>query len=76
VRDTGPGLSEAALGQAFDPFFTTKAPGKGLGLGLSISYNIVRDFNGRLLAANHPDGGAIFTVELDVTAPPTEIAAQ
>lgn len=76
LRDTGPGLSEAALAQAFDPFFTTKAPGKGLGLGLSISYNIVRDFNGRLIAANHPEGGAVFTLELDLTAPPSEIAAQ
>ena len=76
LRDTGPGLSEAALAQAFDPFFTTKPPGKGLGLGLSISYNIVRDFNGRLMAANHPEGGAVFTVELDVTTPPAEMAAQ
>lgn len=76
LRDIGPGLSEAALAQAFDPFFTTKPPGKGLGLGLSISYNIVRDFNGRLMAANHPSGGAVFTVELDITPPPTEMAAQ
>jgi len=76
LRDTGPGLSEDALAQAFDPFFTTKAPGKGLGLGLSISYNIVRDFNGRLMVANHPEGGAVFTVELDVTTPPAEMAAQ
>jgi two-component system, NtrC family, C4-dicarboxylate transport sensor histidine kinase DctB len=64
VRDRGPGLSEEALAQAFDPFFTTKPPGQGLGLGLSISYNIVRDFDGRLSAANHPGGGAVFTVEL------------
>ena len=76
VRDIGPGLSEAALAQAFDPFFTTKAPGQGLGLGLSISYNIVRDFNGRLTAANHSAGGALFTVELDLSAAPEEIAAQ
>lgn len=76
VSDHGPGLSEDALAQAFDPFFTTKPPGKGLGLGLSISYNIVRDFNGRLTAANRPGGGAIFTVELDVTDPPAEMAAQ
>ncbi|WP_297620382.1 ATP-binding protein [uncultured Roseicyclus sp.] len=75
LRDTGPGLSQDALSQAFDPFFTTKAPGKGLGLGLSISYNIVRDFNGRLMVANHPDGGAVFTVDLELTTPPAEIAA-
>ncbi|NKX46446.1 ATP-binding protein [Roseicyclus persicicus] len=76
VRDRGPGLSEDALAQAFDPFFTTKAPGQGLGLGLSISYNIVRDFNGRLTAANRPEGGAVFTVELDLADPPAEMAAE
>ena len=76
VCDIGPGLSDEALAQAFDPFFTTKAPGQGLGLGLSISYNIVRDFNGRLTAANHPEGGALFTVELDLSAAPDKIAAQ
>lgn len=64
VRDHGPGLSGDALEQAFDPFFTTKDPGKGLGLGLSISYNIVRDFGGRLEADNHPEGGAVFTLTL------------
>jgi two-component system C4-dicarboxylate transport sensor histidine kinase DctB len=64
VRDRGPGLSEAALAQAFDPFFTTKDPGKGLGLGLSISYNIIRDFDGTMAVANHPEGGAAFTVTL------------
>ncbi|MEQ8369025.1 MAG: ATP-binding protein [Roseicyclus sp.] len=76
VQDKGPGLSEDALTQAFDPFFTTKDPGQGLGLGLSISYNIVRDFNGRMSAANIPDGGAAFTVELDLTDPPTDMAAE
>ena len=64
VRDRGHGLSEAALAQAFDPFFTTKDPGKGMGLGLSISYNIIRDFDGTLSAANAADGGAVFTVTL------------
>lgn len=76
VEDHGPGLSDEALAQAFDPFFTTKPPGQGLGLGLSISYNIVRDFNGRLMAANRAGSGAVFTVELDVTDPPGEMAAQ
>lgn len=76
VSDAGPGLSDDALAQAFDPFFTTKPPGQGLGLGLSISYNIVRDFNGRLRAANRAQGGAVFTVELDLTDTPADIAAQ
>ncbi|MCU4651769.1 ATP-binding protein [Roseibacterium sp. SDUM158016] len=72
VRDHGPGLSKDALAQAFDPFFTTKEPGQGLGLGLSISYNIVRDFDGRLSVLNHPEGGAVFSVTLRRSAAPAE----
>jgi len=64
LRDHGPGIAEAELGQIFDPFFTTKDVGEGLGLGLSISYNIVKDFDGVLRAENHPEGGAVFTIEL------------
>lgn len=64
VRDLGPGLSDKVMDQLFDPFFTTKSPGQGLGLGLSISYNIVRDFGGTMVASNHPAGGAVFTVDL------------
>lgn len=65
VRDHGPGLSEEAEARVFDPFYTTKRPGKGLGLGLSICYNIVEDFGGRLSAVNAGGGaGAIFTVSL------------
>ncbi|MCB1397003.1 MAG: sensor histidine kinase [Rhodobacter sp.] len=77
VRDVGPGLSDDTLAQLFDPFFTTKSPGKGLGLGLSISYNIVRDFGGTLGACNHPDGGAVFTVDLAAATDHShEVAAQ
>jgi two-component system C4-dicarboxylate transport sensor histidine kinase DctB len=64
VRDHGPGVPAAIAERIFDPFFTTKGVGKGLGLGLSISYNIIKDFGGSLTAGNHPDGGAIFTIEL------------
>jgi two-component system C4-dicarboxylate transport sensor histidine kinase DctB len=64
VRDSGSGLDPEVIPQIFDPFFSTKGPGKGLGLGLSISYNIVRDFGGLLGAANHPEGGAVFTLTL------------
>jgi C4-dicarboxylate-specific signal transduction histidine kinase len=48
----------------YDPFFTTKPIGKGLGLGLSISYGIVQDFGGQIHARNRPDGGAELIVEL------------
>lgn len=78
VRDHGAGLSEDTLAQLFDPFFTTKQPGKGLGLGLSISYNIMRDFGGTLTARNHETGGAVFTVDLAHAAVDAaqEVAAQ
>ncbi len=64
VRDTGPGLSEPE--KIFDPFYSTKEVGQseGMGLGLSISYGIVQSFGGRIRGRNHPEGGAIFTVEL------------
>lgn len=76
VRDHGAGLSQSAEAQLFDPFFTTKRPGKGLGLGLSISYNIVRDFGGTLSAHNHKDGGAVFVVDLTAAAASGEVAAE
>ncbi len=64
IRDNGPGFQENELKQVFDPFFTTKEVGKGLGLGLSISSRIVQDFGGVLKAQNHPEGGALFIIEL------------
>ncbi|SNT19316.1 two-component system, NtrC family, C4-dicarboxylate transport sensor histidine kinase DctB [Noviherbaspirillum humi] len=64
VRDHGPGLSEEAGRRLFEPFFTTKEAGQGLGLGLAISAGIVADFGGNLSGANHPQGGAVFTLDL------------
>jgi C4-dicarboxylate-specific signal transduction histidine kinase len=64
VRDHGPGLDDAAISHLFEPFFTTKQAGVGLGLGLTISAGIIRDFGGTLSGANHPEGGAIFTLEI------------
>ncbi len=66
VRDRGPGVPAAIRERIFDPFFTTKGVGKGLGLGLSISYNIVKDFGGSLSVIDHPEGGAVFAIELDI----------
>ncbi len=64
VRDTGKGIDDDKINSIFDPFFTTKDVGEGLGLGLSISNGIVRGYHGNLRAANHPEGGCVFTVEL------------
>jgi two-component system C4-dicarboxylate transport sensor histidine kinase DctB len=68
IRDTGPGIAEPA--RIFDPFYTTKqiSSEEGMGLGLSISYGLVQSFGGQIKGRNHPDGGAVFTVELDAAA--------
>lgn len=71
VRDHGQGLLPGDEDQLFEPFFTTKPVGKGMGLGLSISFNIVEDFGGKLTAANHPGGGAVFCVRLRRCAAPS-----
>jgi two-component system sensor histidine kinase HupT/HoxJ len=64
VSDTGPGIPEDQMRSVFDPFFTTKAVGEGTGLGLWISYGLVRDHGGTLSVANGPQGGAVFTADL------------
>lgn len=66
-RDNGPGIPPENLARLFDPFFTTKPVGKGTGLGLSISYGIVGRHGGELSAANHPEGGAVFTLRLPLS---------
>ena len=64
LSDTGCGMPEDVLNRLFEPFFTTKCAGEGLGLGLAISRDIVRDFGGDLLAENRPGGGARFIIVL------------
>ncbi len=64
IRDYGAGISESEMLKIFDPFFTTKEVGKGTGLGLYISYGlIVEQCEGKMGVANHPEGGAVFTLE-------------
>ncbi|MEA2875850.1 MAG: two-component system, NtrC family, C4-dicarboxylate transport sensor histidine kinase DctB [Hyphomicrobiales bacterium] len=64
IADNGPGVPSELIERIFDPFVTSKPVGKGLGLGLSISYGIVQDFRGSIHASNRPEGGAELTIEL------------
>lgn len=62
TADSGPGIPVEHLEKIFDPFFTTKE--KGTGLGLAVSYNIVKSYHGDIVVENRPGGGTIFRVRL------------
>lgn len=60
IKDTGPGFSPQTQDRVFEPFFTTKR--RGMGLGLAIVSDVIRNSNGTIRADNHPEGGAIMTL--------------
>jgi CheY-like chemotaxis protein len=64
VRDNGPGVPRHLAPYLFTPFFTTKAPGEGTGLGLSLSYGLVKAHGGDLVYEAPAEGGAEFRVTL------------
>lgn len=64
IADNGPGIPEAARQKLFDPFFTTKPVGKGTGMGLSISYQIVTERHGGLLQCHSSAEGTEFVIEI------------
>lgn len=66
VSDSGAGIASEHIKSLFDPFFTTKEIGEGLGLGLSISYGIVREFGGDILVDSAPGRGSTFKVVIPV----------
>jgi len=67
VQDNGEGVRAENLSRIFDPFFTTKPEGKGVGLGLAVSYGIVEAHGGDIAVASKPGEGATFTVTLPVS---------
>ncbi len=65
IYDDGPKIPESVINKIFDPFFTTKEAGKGTGLGLNISYDIiVNKHKGKLLVKNCPEKGVKFIIKL------------
>jgi signal transduction histidine kinase len=66
VRDNGTGIDPVHLDKIFDPFFTTKDVGEGMGLGLSISYRILREQGGNLSARSEKGKYTEFTLEIPV----------
>ena len=74
VEDNGEGVRAENLSRIFDPFFTTKPEGKGVGLGLAVSYGIVEAHGGDIAVTSKPGEGAIFTVTLPVSGNPEEPA--
>jgi signal transduction histidine kinase len=62
--DTGTGIPSDDLKKIFDPFYTTKDPGKGTGLGLALSYNIIKKFNGDITVESREGAGSTFTIIL------------
>ncbi len=68
VADTGCGIEKKNLARIFDPFFTTKPTGEGTGLGLSVSYGIVKGHAGHIHVESAPGKGSVFTVDLPVAA--------
>jgi signal transduction histidine kinase len=64
VEDTGEGISTDQLNNIFDPFFTTKKEGEGTGLGLSVSYSIIKKHGGRIEVQSIPGQGACFSIFL------------
>lgn len=66
VKDNGSGIPRENLKRIFEPFFTTKEPGEGTGLGLSVSYGIVKEHGGEIIVESTYGEGSIFTVYLPV----------
>ena len=69
IQDTGRGIDPAVRDKIFEPFFTTKGPQEGTGLGLSVSYGIVRDHGGEITVESAPNEGATFTILLPAPTP-------
>jgi signal transduction histidine kinase len=66
VSDNGKGIPSKIVDKIFQPFFTTKPTGQGTGLGLSLSYDIVKAHGGELTVETKEGEGTVFTIKLPV----------
>jgi len=72
ITDNGIGISESAMEKIFDPFFTTKKVGEGTGLGLWVSYNIIKSFQGEIRVNSAEGEGSTFTIILPINLDTTD----
>ncbi|MBW1791621.1 MAG: hypothetical protein JRJ14_05020, partial [Deltaproteobacteria bacterium] len=66
VKDDGNGILPKNMGKIFEPFFTTKPAVKGTGLGLPVSFGIIKSHGGTITVESSPDQGSTFTITLPV----------
>ncbi|WP_237144003.1 sensor histidine kinase [Pontibacter pamirensis] len=66
VTDNGPGIPQGILDRIFQPFFTTKPTGQGTGLGLSMSYDIIKAHDGAIKVETKEGEGSVFVIELPI----------
>ena len=69
VGDTGIGIPKESFSKLFEPFYTTKKRGKGVGLGLSVAYGIIKDHGGFIYVDSKRGEGATFKIELPLKQP-------
>ncbi len=74
--DSGCGIPEADLPKIFDPFFTSKEPGKGVGLGLSVGYSIIKAHDGTIEVESEIGHGTTFRIVLPVEGAAPESAEE
>jgi signal transduction histidine kinase len=67
VKDNGNGIPKKILGKIFQPFFTTKPTGQGTGLGLSLSYDIIKAHGGEIKVESKEGEGSEFIIMLPNT---------
>ena len=67
IRDNGPGIPKNIIDKIFQPFFTTKPTGQGTGLGLSLSYDIVKAHGGEIKVETKENEGTAFTIQIPLS---------